>query len=93
MGIAEAICERGCKCEPKIIDAHHSHRVSQTYLAGISVSQSEACLIRLSLLNKTNSPSKETKFKITGLMISDTANPTKKHGFMNEQEFGAFSTN
>jgi hypothetical protein len=91
MGMAEVKCESGCTCEPKVIDGLQSRRVSQTYLAGISVSQAKDCFLRLRVLNKTSSGT-GTKFKITGLMMSDTANPSKKHGFMNEQEFGAMST-
>lgn len=93
MGMAEARCESGCTCEPKFIDGLQSRRVSQTYLAGISVSQAKDCFLRLTVQNATNSAGgRGTKFKISGLMVSDTANPSKKHGFLNEEEFMALST-
>ena len=91
MGMAEARCISGCTCEPKVIDGLQSRRVSQTYLAGISVSQAADCFLRLNVLNKTSSTT-GNKFKVTGLMVSDTANPSKTHGFMKEEEFGAMST-
>ena len=40
MGTFEVVCEAGCTCEPRTLDAHNQEKVSQLYLSSMLVSVS-----------------------------------------------------
>ena len=69
--MAEISCISGCICEPHTLDAHHTKKESTTHLHPIAASQSEACLINVTVSNATSCRSGEHKFKLSGLVMLD----------------------
>ncbi|GFR47718.1 hypothetical protein Agub_g9472 [Astrephomene gubernaculifera] len=70
MGVAEFSCVSGCTCERQEVDAHIAEHISQTYLVSLLVSQSAACEVAVRVLPRTTSG--EHKFKISGVVISES---------------------
>ncbi|KXZ50405.1 hypothetical protein GPECTOR_16g578 [Gonium pectorale] len=63
MGMAIVECVWGCACSPVVVDAHlPGERVSQTYMVPINSTQSETCMMGVTVLNDTSSG--EHKFKV-----------------------------
>lgn len=51
MGRARLTCAGDCHCPEKLLDGHHTHRASQSYLEPVRVSQAESCLLVVTVLN------------------------------------------
>ncbi|EFJ52999.1 hypothetical protein VOLCADRAFT_85815 [Volvox carteri f. nagariensis] len=75
MGVAEVSCISGCSCDPTEVDALIQEEVSQVYLVGLVVSQSTECVIEVLVLNRTSSG--EHKFKVSGVVVAETAGKQK----------------
>ncbi|KAL4853770.1 Cell cycle and apoptosis regulator protein 2 [Chlorella vulgaris] len=73
MGWFEVVCEGGCSCEPLKRSGHlqQEFNVSQLHLGHMFVTVSEACKLRMTVLNETESG--EHKFKLIGLIVSEAA--------------------
>ncbi|GIL78985.1 hypothetical protein Vretifemale_8390, partial [Volvox reticuliferus] len=89
MGTATITCVSGCSCQGVEVDALILDRVSQVYLAGLTVTQSSDCIIEVKVLERTNSG--EHKFKVSGVVVAEAAG--KQDGLpglnaAHNQEFG-----
>jgi uncharacterized membrane protein YgcG len=73
MGVAKVACRAGCTCDPpeQEVDAHHEIKTSTVYLTRILASQSPACEIAITILEKSSSPNSEHKFKVSGVMMNE----------------------
>jgi hypothetical protein len=73
MGVARVVCRSGCTCEPaeQEVDAHHEIKTSTVYLARVLATQSPACEIAVTVLEKSSSPGSEHKFKVSGVMMNE----------------------
>lgn len=71
MGVASISCLAGCKCRPRLVDAHQVQRESTTHLHGLLVSQSANCSIGITVTEETNSG--EYKWKVSGIIMQDEA--------------------
>jgi hypothetical protein len=73
MGVARVACRSGCTCDPpeQEVDAHHAIRTSTVYLVRVLASQSAACEIAVTVLDRSSSPGGEHKFKVSGVMMNE----------------------
>lgn len=64
-------CGGGCFCGPQLVNAHQQLQESTTYMAHVMalLERPADCVIAVTVLDATDSG--ETKFKVTGLLLSD----------------------
>jgi len=76
MGIGVMQCESGCTCDRDNINGHHpDFRNSQLYLHEVYVTQSESCVISITVARTTDSG--KFKVKIAGVIISEEPGEVK----------------
>jgi hypothetical protein len=55
MGTARVQCVAGCACKEYMLDAHHEDTTSQTYLAKLTATQHDQCMVRVMVQEATRS--------------------------------------
>lgn len=71
MGVASVKCTSGCTCDESKFDGHHEERNSQLNIHKIMVSQSQECVIVVTVLGETSSG--DHKVKVAGMVVSEVA--------------------
>jgi hypothetical protein len=66
MGQANVTCIQGCTCQSTLIDAHNDIPTSVTGTSSFSVSEAVECVMRIEVMNTTQSG--EHKFKVTQVL-------------------------
>lgn len=69
MGTASINCTSGCTCQGATLDGHTTHKSSQLHVIDFRVSQADACVITVTVLNGTSSG--EHKVKVAGIVTSE----------------------
>jgi hypothetical protein len=69
MGVAELRCVGGCACEPATLQAHAAEHVSVEHSGGVQVTQAAQCALSLRVLDASDSPGAEHKFKLVGAAV------------------------
>jgi len=69
MGQASVVCESGCTCTESKIDGHHTDKTSQLFLHEWKASQSDHCIVAITVLPLSSSG--KHKIKVAGIMISE----------------------
>lgn len=85
MGTAKVTCVSGCQCDPVMVDAHHTERVTQVYLAQLVVSQHRECELQVKVESGTMSG--QHKFKVSGIVVAERPD-TQYMGLEGNREFG-----
>lgn len=67
MGAAELSCVSGCECAPTALQGHVAEHVSVEKIASVDVTQAQGCVLRLRVLQQSDSPGAEHKVKLLGL--------------------------
>ena len=67
MGNAELTCVSGCECAPTALQGHVTEHVSVEKVASVNVSQSQGCVLRLRVLEQSDSSGAQHKVKLMGL--------------------------
>ena len=87
IGSAVLSCKAGCLCNSKLVNAHDPiTRSSQTFLAQLSVSQVDQCLLSITVSPETTSG--HHKFKITSLMMGDEQTSHPETSYLREGPAG-----
>ncbi|KAG1666700.1 hypothetical protein FOA52_013612 [Chlamydomonas sp. UWO 241] len=80
MGIATVSCVANCSCTPVLMDGWHTDQSSQTYMATVTPTQHEACIMAITV-HATRALGTEdgqwlpgTKFKVSGVMFTEGSN-------------------
>ena len=60
------------------MDAHHKLLSSTTFLAELRPSQADECVISVEVLSASSSG--EHKFKVSGIMVAESADPRGRFG-------------
>jgi hypothetical protein len=67
MGVARLECVSGCKCKPSDIDAKNVKPTSEMFTHRITISDHPKCLLKLTVLKKTNTG--KHKFRVSSLAV------------------------
>ncbi|KAI8470157.1 MAG: SGNH hydrolase-type esterase domain-containing protein [Monoraphidium minutum] len=82
MGKAEFRCEAGCSCKPRYADAFTDLPESTIYFVQLHATPSRNCT--LAVINDSEPGGRDTKFKVTGVMVNMVSDATRD---LNDADF------